>query len=154
MPILFWRYQIKLNLFNQVLILNKITYKIALNPKKIFLIDGLGAILSAFLLVAIAIYESLFGMPAETLYILAVIPCVFAIYDFNCYNQIKKNHQFFLKIIIWANLTYCFVSIGLLMYHYKKITALGWTYFFLEIVIISILVYVEMKIMHHLSRKN
>jgi hypothetical protein len=50
------------------------------NPKKLFLIDGLGALLSAILLgVVLVQLEYLFGIPKSTLYFLASLPCLFTI---------------------------------------------------------------------------
>ena len=61
------------------------------NPKKLFLLDGLGAILSAILLgVVLVNQQALFGIPKPTLYFLASLPCLFAVYDFYCYLMILK----------------------------------------------------------------
>ena len=52
------------------------------HPKKLFLIDGLGAILSAFLLGYVLVkLERVFGIPSKTLYFLATLPMFFVIYD-------------------------------------------------------------------------
>ncbi|MGC6423012.1 MAG: hypothetical protein ACON47_03735 [Flavobacteriaceae bacterium] len=68
------------------------------NPKRIFEIDGFGAILSAFLLgIVLVKLENLFGIPKPTLYVLASFPGLFAIYDFYSYFIIDKNLGFFLK---------------------------------------------------------
>jgi len=118
-----------------------------LNPKKLFLLDGFGALLSAFLLgVVLVKFESIFGIPQKTLYFLAFLPCVFAIYDFYCYFKINENLDYFLKIIASVNVTYCFISLGLAFYHYQKLTYLGWSYILLEIVIVLIIAYVEWNV--------
>lgn len=117
-----------------------------MNPKKLFLIDGSGALLSAFLLgVVLVRFEPVFGMPRETLYFLAFLPCIFAVYDIYCYLRITKNQELFLKFIAAANLVYCFVSTGLVLQHYQRLTNLGLAYFVLEIIVVIVLAMVELK---------
>ena len=114
--------------------------------KKLFLLDGFGAILSAVLLgVVLVKLESFFGIPKSTLYFLAVLPCFFAVYDFYCYFKINKNLGQFLKGIAIINLIYCCLSLGLAFYHYQQITYLGWTYIIGEIIIVSIIAVIELK---------
>jgi hypothetical protein len=77
-------------------------------PKKLFLADGLGAIVSAFFLgVILAKYEPSFGMPKTALYFLASIACLFAVYSLGCLFLVTKNFQPYLKGIALANLSYC-----------------------------------------------
>lgn len=116
------------------------------NPRKLFLIDGLGAILSAFLIgIVLVKFENLFGIPQHSLYFLALFPCFFAIYDFYCFLKVIKNLDLFLKGIAIANLVYCFISIGLISYHYKCVTYLGWIYIILEILILIALAIWQLK---------
>lgn len=118
-----------------------------LNPKILFLIDGFGALLSAFLLGVILVrFESSFGMPRKTLYFLAALPCFFVVYDFICYRIVGENWRPFLKAIAVANLMYCCVSVALLVDHYSKLTDLGVAYFLIEIVILIVLSGIELKI--------
>ena len=117
------------------------------NPKKLFKIDGFGAILSAiFSGIIIVRLESIFGIPKQTLYFLAALPCLFAIYDLYCYFKIYKNIGRYLKAIATINLTYCFLSISLAIYHKNKITTLGWVYILTEIVLVVLLASIELKV--------
>lgn len=121
--------------------------KLASNPKRLFLIDSLGALLSAFLLGVILVqFESTFGMPRQVLYFLSFIACIFALYSFFCYLRIPQNWRPFLKAIAFANLIYCCITIGLLFYFRQKITVWGMIYFILEIGIVISLVSIELKI--------
>lgn len=121
--------------------------KLSIEPKKLFLIDGLGALVSAFLLGVILVQlESIFGIPRNTLYFLAFLPCLFAVYDFYSYHRIEKNIDSFLKGIAIINLIYCCISIGLAFYHHQSITYLGWGYIILEILIVIVLVYIEWEV--------
>lgn len=114
--------------------------------KKLFLIDALGAILSAFLLgVVLVRLESLFGIPKNTLYFLAVLPCFFALYDIFCYLKVDKNIGQFLMIIGYTNITYCIISIGLAFYHFEYLTTLGWVYIIVEILVVIAIAIIEIK---------
>ncbi|MEQ9405678.1 MAG: hypothetical protein RIM99_18960 [Cyclobacteriaceae bacterium] len=116
------------------------------NPKKLFIIDGLGAILSAFLLgVVLVKYESVFGIPSQTLYLLATMPVFFAIYDLYSYIRGNEHADRHLRIIAIVNLLYCCLSIGFAFYHFDTITILGWSYILAEIVIVVVLAIVELK---------
>ncbi|MFT4973000.1 MAG: hypothetical protein ACI9XO_004416 [Paraglaciecola sp.] len=126
--------------------LQKIVNYIIKNPKQLFLIDGFGAILSAFLLgIVLVHFENCFGMPVKALYFLAILPCFFAIYDFICFFKAGENWQPYLRIIAFANLIYCVISIGFVVNFYELLTDLGKLYFLLELIIVLLLVLVELK---------
>ena len=126
----------------QLSILDRLT----LNPKKLFLIDSIGAFLTAFILFAIlSRYEERFGMPRKVLYVLSVMACIYAIYSIYCYYFIEHPWQHFLKIIGIANLLYCMLTIGLVIAYHQSITILGFIYFLLEISVIGCLVIIELK---------
>lgn len=125
----------------------QIIEKFKSNPKQLFLLDGLGAILSAFLLgVVLVRLERLFGIPASTLYFLAAFPVIFAMYDLFCYHQEKNRLGPFLQGISVINLLYCCVSIGFAFYHSGTITGLGWSYILIEIFIVVNLAILEFKV--------
>lgn len=129
--------------------------KISSNPRQLFLIDGLGALLSAFLLgVVLVQFQTFFGIPENVLYFLAFLPCLFAIYDFYCYQKIHTNFYLFIKIIAFANLLYCFLSIGLALYHFREITLYGWIYIILEILILIVLIALQFKTANNLDKLN
>ena len=117
-----------------------------LEPRKLFLIDSLGALLSAFLLgVVLVNFESTFGMPQKVLYFLSINACLLAIYSFMCYLLIKKNWKLYLKIIAFTNLLYCFLTIGLMLYWYKELTNYDLIYFLSEVIVIITLASIELK---------
>ena len=127
--------------------LHPVLDKIISNPKLIFLIDGFGAILSMFLLGFVLIkLERVIGMPAQTLYILAGIAGIFSIFSFVCAFRITKNWRTLLKIIAFANLSYCLLTFSLLFYHQSQLTIFGIVYFLLEILVIVGLALFELKI--------
>ncbi|WP_417786246.1 hypothetical protein [Tenacibaculum sp.] len=124
-----------------------------LNPKKLFLIDGLGAVLSAFLLSVVLVnFESIIGIPTSSLYLLAIFPIIFTFYDFYCYQKTHHKLKPFLKGIAMANLLYSCFSIGLGFYHSKTVTNLGWTYILVEVLIIIILSIFELIVAKQLAK--
>ena len=117
------------------------------NPRILFVVDGLGAILSAFLLgVVLVKLEKIFGIPRTTLYLLSFIPCTFAIYDLYCYCRKTIDLKRFLKGIAYMNLLYCCLSIVLAFYHYQKIKYFGWVYISIEVILLIALASLELKI--------
>jgi len=122
------------------------------NPKRLFMVDGFGALLTAFILITIlARFESLFGMPSTVLYFLSSVACLYAIYSFCCCFFIPSNWIPYLKAIIIANSIYCCLTIGLLFYFYQSLTILGLIYFSLEIMVIVCLIAIERMVL--LSKK-
>ncbi len=132
--------------------LAQIVEKLKHHPKKLFLIDGLGAMVSAFLLgVVLVRLERYFGIPPSTLYFLATLPILFAIYDFYCYRKENDVLGQFLKGIAVANLSYCCLSLGFAFYHSNTITNLGWAYVLGEIFIVVLLATIELGVAKRLT---
>lgn len=118
-----------------------------LNSRKIFLLDGIGAIVSAFCLGVVLVYfNAQFGMPKSILYWLAGIAVFFSVYSFFCYFKIEKNWKFYLKIIAILNLLYCLVTAYFVCKFYPNLTSLGVLYFVGEIIVIVSLVSKEFQI--------
>ena len=128
--------------------LNKITS----NPKLVFLLDCLGALLSAFLLgVALPYFQPVFGMPNKILYGLATLACLFAIYSFWNYRWFKENWRPYLRGIAIVNLLYCGLTAALMIYFRQELTKWGFLYFLQEMVVIMVVVMLEFKTM---AREN
>lgn len=124
------------------LMMNKMT----LAPKQLFLVDGLGGMLSALLLgVVLVRFETAFGMPRKVLYFLSCLAGMYALYSFLSYWRTKEKWRPYMQAIAIANLLYCCLTIGLVIYHRQELTALGVTYFLLEVVVITGLIIMELK---------
>jgi hypothetical protein len=122
------------------------------NPKTLFVIDGLGALLSTFLLaLVLAQFEHIFGMPRKSLYLLAIFPCLYAVFDLNCIVKEILSVPPFLKAIAILNFSYCLISFGFAIYHYQELTVLGWLYFIGEILVVASLAAIEYKTAKMLS---
>ena len=122
-------------------------FSLAKNPKKIFLIDALGALITCVLLIVIQTkLKFYFGMPIKTLTILSIIAFALFWYSTACFTLFQKiNWKQHLKRIARANLIYCGLTFALLVYNYKIITPLDWIYFLSEIMIIASIVSVELR---------
>ncbi len=117
-----------------------------LTPRRVFLIDSIGALLSAILLgIVLVNFEKVFGMPSRVLYFLALLACVFAVYSYWNFRNLKEHWQPYLRAIALANLSYCFLTIGLVIYFSNALTVLGFLYFGLEILVILSLVIFEFR---------
>jgi hypothetical protein len=121
--------------------------RIKTHPKIIFLVDGLGALLTAFLLLGILIpLQGFFGMPKNILIILSLIALAFAVYSLGCYFFLKGNWKLFLFGISIANFFYCCLTLTLIYFFYSELTGLGVTYFLVEVMVVMGLVMVEWKL--------
>lgn len=117
------------------------------SPRKLFLADALGAVLTVALTVGVlAPCSQWFGMPAAALYILAIAGSVFALYSFGCFLFVRRNFSPFLRIIALANLGYCVATVALCVVYRSQVTALGLAYFIGECLVIVTLAGVEMKV--------
>lgn len=114
--------------------------------RKIFLIDGIGAVTSLFMLGLVLVhFEQYIGMPINVLYFLALGAGIFALYSMYCYLRLPSQWWIFLNLIAVVNLLYCLVTLGLVIYYYSQLTVLGLIYFFGEILIIFVLIGIEFK---------
>lgn len=122
------------------------------NPKKLFLVDSIGAFVSAILLfVILSFFEQEFGLPKKTLYLFFGIACIFTIYSIYCFYYIDKQWRLFLRIIAIFNLLYCLLTVLFLVVFFNSVTTVGYLYFFLEIIIVSCLAYIELKTVNNIE---
>lgn len=116
-------------------------------PDAIFLADGLGALLTAFLVGGVLTrWEACFGMPKSVLYPLAAAGLLFAAYSLGCHFLKVKKWKSFLLGIAAANMTYCLVSLTLVAIYFERLTALGVVYFVLEVCVVGVLAGVEIRL--------
>ena len=117
-----------------------------LSPQKLFLIDGLGALLTAILTgLVLTTFEQYFGIPKMVLYYLAAVAGLFAIYSLWNTISMQQNWPTLMTIIALANLTYCSATLALVIYHRQKVTYLGMAYIALETIVVVVLAMVELK---------
>lgn len=114
--------------------------------KKIFLIDSLGAIISVIILLIIPLFERQFGISRNLTLILIPLPILFSIFSFLSYKLDNENWKKLLKIIATANLFYCCLTLYLTLTNFDSLKNLGITYFVVEIFIMVLLAFFELKI--------
>jgi hypothetical protein len=131
---------------------DRIIQSAAKNPKALFVIDCVGALISVFLLaVVLPRFEALFGIPRATLFFLALFPCLFAVYDLNCFISVGRNPGRYLKIIAIMNFGYCIISLITAMYQYNDITLFGWLYIVGEVMLVVVLAVIEFQVAKRVS---
>lgn len=117
-----------------------------MSVKKLFILDLIGAAISALLLgVVLVKYNHLIGMPIHILRLLATLAIIFMLYDSACLLLQKADRKPHLRIIAFANLGYVVLSLILLVRHSATLTTLGYVYFILEKIILVIISSVELK---------
>ncbi|MCB0646153.1 MAG: hypothetical protein KDC49_05800 [Saprospiraceae bacterium] len=117
------------------------------HPIKIFLLDGAGALLTSASIAGVNWFGGrLFGLPEKVLTLLSSIAFFFAIYSLATYLSRTKSIRKFLLPIMIANLLYCILSAGVVLFFSSELTLVGFSYFIFEIVVILTLVYMEYKI--------
>ena len=136
-------------------IVNKIKKQLSSAPQKLFLLDSIGALTTAFLLfVVLRNFKEYFGMPEIILTYLSVIAVCFCIYSTTCFFVIKSNWTTFIKGISIANLLYCILTIGLVIFYRSQLTTIGIAYFLGEIAIICGLVYIELNVATEINKSR
>jgi hypothetical protein len=128
--------------------------KISNNAKIVFLIDSIGALLSAlFIFIILTFFENKIGIPAKTLIFLIIFTIVLSLFSFCCYLIQNKNLKLNFKVISRANILYCILTIITLVAYRQVIPILGLLYFIFEIFIIILIVKVELKTINKLNDK-
>lgn len=126
-----------------------------LTPRKLFLLDSLGGLLSALLLgVVLARFETTFGVPQKVLYFLSFLAGAYALSSLVSYWRIKEKWKPYMKGIAIANLLYCGLTISLVIYNRQTLTEWGAIYFLLEAVVIVSLAVTELKTVARATEKQ
>lgn len=118
-----------------------------MQPRQLFLFDGLGALLSAFMLgVVLVQFHSFVGIPVRILQMMAVFPVLFAVYDACCWLWLRKAPRPYLVAIAVMNLLYCALSVTVVITHFEHITFWGLYYKISEMGIVMALAGLELKV--------
>ncbi len=122
------------------------------NPKKLMLIDGLGAIFSTIMLGLVLIQlNELIGLAIKELYTLAVLASLYSIYSMSCYFLVKTFRSIHFNIIASANLVHCVITLFLLYQYLDNLKPLGFLYFGIELIALVILIAIEFKLAQNIS---
>jgi hypothetical protein len=120
-----------------------------IEPKQLFLLDGFGAILTSVIHgVVLTAFSESFGIPKSVFLALALLVSLYAVYSFTCHSRFEKlahRWKFWLRGIAIANLFFCVITLGLIIYFYETLTTVGLLYFIGEIVVIIGIAVFELK---------
>jgi hypothetical protein len=118
-----------------------------LKTKKLLLVDGVSALISATSLgLLIPAFHSHFRVPLETFYLLAAIAVVFSFYSLSCYAFSGSKWRIFLGVIAIANLSYCVLTGWLIFAYLQDVSVQAMTYFIAEILLVVCLSIWELKV--------
>ena len=121
--------------------------KYKLNTRRIFLLDGLGALLTMVVTGFVLPYFSdYFGIPEFVLFSLSALALTLAIYSSGCFLWGVKRIRPFLIMVVIGNSIYCLVSVIFFAFVLHGLTVLGWIYFFIELLIMLTLIAIEISI--------
>lgn len=135
--------------------INRLINHLAEKQKTLFLIDSLGAFLTAFFLfVIMRQFSGYFGMPETVLIYLSLTAILFCIYSTVCFLFLKRHRAPFIRLIGIANLLYCVFIAGLLIKYYTQLTIIGIIYFLIETIIICGLGYIELNVAAEIYKKR
>lgn len=116
-------------------------------PKKIFLFDGLGAMLSTALLYFLLIPNAVWiGLSVTQINALVIGALCLVGYDLIARMLYTAERSWLIKALALLNMLYCTTTLSVLILHYTSITIFGWAYFLGEMAIVGVLVYLEWKI--------
>lgn len=121
--------------------------RLAHNPRTLFLVDGVGALVTALLVgVVLPALGEYIGMPGPVLRALALTAAVFAAYSFTCAAARPGRWPGYLRGIALANAGYCLVTAAVLVRFRATLHALDWLYFVGEIVLVCTLAALELRV--------
>lgn len=117
-----------------------------ITEKSIFLLDGAGAVMSAFSTgIVLPMFAEWTGVPASVSAAMAVFPLAFGVYSFGCFWFAKRIRPLMLLAIIFANLFYCLLALAL-VFGQRDFTVWGKAFFAGEVLIILGVVALESSV--------
>lgn len=123
------------------------------NPRMLFLLDGIGAFVTSFsLFFILPNLEGYFAMPVDILFALSIIAAIFCLYSGWGYYFLKDNWSAYIKVIMVANSLYCVITTLFIVTYFPVLTRLDLIYFVGELLIISILVFIEFSVARMVQR--
>jgi hypothetical protein len=116
----------------------------AWSPRRVFLTDALGALLTTALLAGVLVpLRAYLGLDAATLYGLAALVSLLFVYSLTIFWVRPRRWVPFLRGIALANASYCFITLSILALRHAAITPLGYVYFIGEALLIAAIAWTE-----------
>ncbi|MBX2996588.1 MAG: hypothetical protein KF681_17340 [Bdellovibrionaceae bacterium] len=117
-----------------------------LNERTVFLLDGLGASLSAIMVgLVLPLFSVWVGLSSKSLRLLGLIAFILAGYSLICFWFVRRPGAPMLMGIILANSCYVVLTL-LIVFFASELTAFGQAYFIFEVAIICGVVLLETRV--------
>jgi len=117
-----------------------------LTPRRLFKIDACGAFISTILLIGLYHLESYIGLPASIVFQFIVMAILLMIYSATVYLLAPKNLSHYLKWLALFNLIYCAYTLFQIIQHFQPLSWYGCLYFVGEIMLVTGLAILELKV--------
>jgi hypothetical protein len=117
-----------------------------LSGRKLILVDAIGAMVSAILLLIPYSFEEVFGMPKGSVSIFISLAAVYCIYSTTVFFIASNNWKIYLLILASLNIGYCMFTMYCIFNYWASITVFGAIYFGVEVLIIMTLAFLELKL--------
>ncbi|MFN5308217.1 MAG: hypothetical protein ACK5C0_02030 [Candidatus Kapaibacterium sp.] len=114
--------------------------------RTIFLVDAIGAFVSAISLLVPYLFKEVFGMPQSILTIFITIAIAYSLYSITVYLSNTPKWKSYLLIIALLNIGYCLFTMYHVFNNMNTITLYGYLYFVGEILIILTLSGFELRL--------
>lgn len=132
--------------------MEQIPEQLSQKARKLFIIDGMGALFSSLMLGVIWVrWQECFGLPIHLLYVLALIPLGFVLYDLFAILNKHFSISRLLRGIAFLNICYVLLSFVLAIYHFDLITLWAKLYLSGEVIVVLIIVRWEIRFAQTLS---
>jgi hypothetical protein len=132
-----------------MLLTSALVERLARTPRTLFLLDGVGALVTALLVgVVLPALGEHVGTPRPALRALALAAAVFAAYSLMCVAARPTRWPRYLRGIALVNAGYCVVTAAVLIRFASLLHLLDWLYFVGEIVVVLALVTLELRVAH------
>lgn len=133
--------------------MNKILSDILKTPKKIFLFDSIGAMMSSFGMFMIwNFFQSHIGLPGDVLLTLAIVGVIYSLCSMGCYMLLPRPQRTFILAIAIANALYVVAILCLTYNYFHSLTTLGLAYVVIESALIMLIAIVEYNIAQRMLR--
>jgi hypothetical protein len=119
----------------------------ATRPSLLFLIDGIGAFLSGILLFLLhKTFKEQSGLSNQLVYSLITVAFIMSAYSITCYRLIQHYRPVHFLLIACLNGSYILALLTLLLIYVTELHVVLQLCFFLESILIGLLLYWEVKI--------
>jgi hypothetical protein len=124
-------------------------------PALLFLIDGIGALLSATLLLVLHCFFLLTnGLPPTIVYTLIGVAFVLSAFSLTSGWLLKRHHSRYLRLLAILNGSYLLTVFIVIFYYFSRLELFLLLFFLLESLVISCLIYLECKVGNQLIRQE